>query len=265
MPSPSATRASCAHGQPSVEPHNLGRGWVKFDYAKAFGKPVRIINDAAMQAIGSYEGGRMLFLGLGTGLGSAMILNGVIAPMELGHLPYRKERTYEEFVGIAGLTRLGKKRWREAVADVVDRLRIALEVDYVVLGGGNVAKLKKLPPGTRAGEQHQRVHRRLPALERAALGIRPRTPGRIAPSAHDPQQIRKQVGTILMMTRHLVALFALLTTAAAPAGLGPDPVGRGQELLRHHPRAAHQRAAGQGRSDRGVLLRLPALFAVPVR
>lgn len=141
-----------AHGQPSVEPHNLGRSWVKFDYAKAFGKPVRIINDAAMQAIGNYEGGRMLFLGLGTGLGSAMILNGVIAPMELGHLPYRKERTYEEFVGIAGLTRLGKKRWREAVADVVDRLRIALEVDYVVLGGGNVAKLKELPLGTRAGE-----------------------------------------------------------------------------------------------------------------
>jgi polyphosphate glucokinase len=141
-----------AQGQPSIEPHNLGRGWVKFDYARALGKPVRIINDAAMQAIGSYEGGRMLFLGLGTGLGSAMILNGVIAPMELGHLPYRKERTYEEFVGIAGLTRLGKKHWRAAVFDVVERLRIALEVQYVVLGGGNVAKLKQLPPGTRAGE-----------------------------------------------------------------------------------------------------------------
>jgi polyphosphate glucokinase len=141
-----------AHGQPSVEPHNLGRGWVKFDYVKALGKPVRIINDAAMQAIGSYEGGRMLFLGLGTGLGSAMILNGVIAPMELGHLPYRKERTFEEFVGIAGLTRLGKKQWRVAVFDVVERLRIALEVEYVVLGGGNLAKLKQLPPGTRAGD-----------------------------------------------------------------------------------------------------------------
>jgi polyphosphate glucokinase len=141
-----------SHGQPSVEPHNLGRGWVKFDYAKALGKPVRIINDAAMQAIGSYEGGRMLFLGLGTGLGSAMILNGVIAPMELGHLPYRKDHSYEEFVGIAGLTRLGKKRWREAVFDVVQRLRVALEVEYVVLGGGNLGKLKELPPGTRAGD-----------------------------------------------------------------------------------------------------------------
>jgi polyphosphate glucokinase len=141
-----------AHGQPSVEPHNLGKGWVKFDYAKALGKPVRIVNDAAMQAIGSYEGGRMLFLGLGTGLGSAMILNGVIAPMELGHLPYRNGRTYEEFVGIAGLDRLGKKHWREAVFDVVDRLRVALEVEYVVLGGGNLKKLNKLPPGTRAGD-----------------------------------------------------------------------------------------------------------------
>lgn len=141
-----------SHGQPSVEPHNLGKGWVAFDYAKALGKPVRIINDAAMQAIGSYEGGRMLFLGLGTGLGSAMILNSVIAPMELGHLPYRKNRTYEEYVGVAGLTRLGKKHWRAAVFDIVERLRIALEVEYVVLGGGNLSKLKCLPPGARAGD-----------------------------------------------------------------------------------------------------------------
>jgi polyphosphate glucokinase len=140
-----------SHGQPSIEPHNLGAGWVKFDYVGAFGKPVRMINDAAMQAIGSYEGGRMLFLGLGTGLGSAMILNGIVAPMELGHLPYRKGRTYEQYVGIAGLARLGKKHWRDAVDDVVERLRVALEVEYVVLGGGNVAKLRKLPPGTRAG------------------------------------------------------------------------------------------------------------------
>jgi len=140
------------HGQPIVEPHHLGKGWVSFDYAQAFGAPVRIVNDAAMQAIGSYEGGRMLFLGLGTGLGSAMILGGVLEPMELGHLPYRKDRTYEDYVGIAGLARLGKKRWRDAVFDVVERLRIAFEVDYVVLGGGNVAKLKKLPPGARAGD-----------------------------------------------------------------------------------------------------------------
>lgn len=141
-----------SHGQPTVEPHNLGKGWVKFNYAKALGKPVRIINDAAMQAIGSYQGGRMLFLGLGTGLGSAMILNGVIAPMELGHLPYRKDHTYEEFVGASGLQRLGKRRWRKAVFDVVERLRVALEVEYVVLGGGNLAKLEELPPGTRAGD-----------------------------------------------------------------------------------------------------------------
>jgi polyphosphate glucokinase len=139
------------HGRPIIEPHNLGNGWVGFDYNAAFGKPVRIINDAAMQAIGSYEGGRMLFLGLGTGLGSAMILGGVIEPMELGRLPYRKGRTYEDYVGIAGLKRLGKKRWRRAVFDVVGQLTRAFQVDYVVLGGGNVAKLKTLPPHTRAG------------------------------------------------------------------------------------------------------------------
>jgi polyphosphate glucokinase len=139
------------HGRPIVEPQHLGRGWVAFDYAAAFRKPVRIINDAAMQAIGSYEGGRMLFLGLGTGLGSALILSGIIEPMELGHLPYRKGRTYEEYVGTAGLARLGRKRWRRAVADVVEKLSTALQVDYVVLGGGNVEKLKRLPPRVQAG------------------------------------------------------------------------------------------------------------------
>jgi polyphosphate glucokinase len=139
------------HGRPIIEPHHLGKGWVGFDYAAALGKPVRIINDAAMQAIGSYEGGRMLFLGLGTGLGSALILGGVIEPMELGRLPYRKDRTYEDYVGIAGLAKLGKKRWRRAVFDVVERFSTAFEVDYVVLGGGNVTKLKHLPPHARAG------------------------------------------------------------------------------------------------------------------
>ncbi len=139
------------HGRPIIEPTHLGKGWVGFDYAAAFGKPVRMMNDAAMQAIGSYEGGRMLFLGLGTGLGSALILGGVIEPMELGHLPYRKGRTYEDYLGVAGLARLGKKRWRHAVFDVVAKLSAALEVDYVVLGGGNVAKLKELPPRVRAG------------------------------------------------------------------------------------------------------------------
>jgi polyphosphate glucokinase len=112
---------------------------------------VRIVNDAAMQAIGSYEGGRMLFLGLGTGLGSAMVLGGVLEPMELGRLPYRKGRSYEEYVGMAGLERLGARRWRRAVFDVVERFSAAFEIDYVVLGGGNVGKLKKLPPGTRCG------------------------------------------------------------------------------------------------------------------
>jgi polyphosphate glucokinase len=133
------------------DPVNLGPGWVGFDFGAAFGRPVKVVNDAAMQALGSYEGGRMLFLGLGTGLGSAMIADGVMEPMELAHLPYRKA-TFEDYVGIRGLERLGKKKWRRAVADVVDRLRAALEPDYVVLGGGNVKKLKELPPKCRAGD-----------------------------------------------------------------------------------------------------------------
>jgi polyphosphate glucokinase len=137
-------------GKPVCDPKNLAPGWVGFDFEKAFGKPVKIINDAAMQALGSYEGGRMLFLGLGTGLGSAMILNGQLQPMELSHLPYRR-RTYEDYVGERGLVRLGKKKWRRYVADVVASLSAALEPDYVVLGGGNVKKLKTLPDGTRAG------------------------------------------------------------------------------------------------------------------
>jgi polyphosphate glucokinase len=137
-------------GRPITEPYNLGRGWVGFDYAAAFGCPVKIINDAAMQALGSYEGGKMLFLGLGTGLGSAMIVDGVVEPMELAHLPYRK-RTFEDYIGVRGLKRLGKKKWRRCVEDVVARLRVALEPNYVILGGGNVRKLKELPPGCRPG------------------------------------------------------------------------------------------------------------------
>jgi polyphosphate glucokinase len=136
---------------PLLEPRNLGRGWVGFDFATEFGRPVKIINDAAMQALGSYEGGRMLFLGLGTGLGSALIINNVIAPLELAHLPYRKGRTFEDCVGLRGLRRLGKKKWRRAVEDVVARLKAALVADYVVLGGGNVKHLKHLPPGARLG------------------------------------------------------------------------------------------------------------------
>jgi polyphosphate glucokinase len=127
-------------GRPVSDPVNLGPGWVGFDFAAAFARPVKVVNDAAMQALGSYEGGKMLFLGLGTGLGSAMIVGGVVEPMELGHLPYRKA-TFEDYVGIRGLERLGKKKWRRAVADVVARLRAALEPDSVVLGGGNVLRL----------------------------------------------------------------------------------------------------------------------------
>jgi polyphosphate glucokinase len=139
------------HGRPVAEPHNLGPGWVGFDYEAAFGRPVKLVNDAAMQALGSYQGGRMLFLGLGTGLGTTMIVNGIVEPMELAHLPYRKG-TYEDYVGIRGLERLGKKKWRKYVADVVARFRAALEPDDVVLGGGNVKKMKELPPGCRLGD-----------------------------------------------------------------------------------------------------------------
>ena len=138
------------HGRPIVEPHNLGRGWVGFDFAAAFGRPVKIVNDAAMQAVGSYSGGKMLFLGLGTGLGTTMIVDGIVEPMELGHLPYKKG-TYEDYLGRAGLERYGKKKWRRHVADVVGRLIAALEPDETVIGGGNVKKLDALPPQSRAG------------------------------------------------------------------------------------------------------------------
>ena len=138
-------------GRPIAEPYNLGRGWVGFDYAAAFSHPVRIINDAAMQAMGSYKGGKMLFLGLGTGLGSAMIVQGIVEPMELGHLPYKKG-TYEDYIGDAALERRGKKKWRHDVVDIVGRLIAALEPEDTVLGGGNVRKLKTLPPHCRAGD-----------------------------------------------------------------------------------------------------------------
>ena len=139
------------HGKPVSEPRNLGGGWVGFDFKKAFGCRVRVINDAAMQALGSYKGGRMLFLGLGTGLGSALIVNGVLEPMELAHLPYENGLTYEELVGEAALKRLGKKKWRRAVADVVTRLKAALGADDVVVGGGNAKLLRALPKGVRLG------------------------------------------------------------------------------------------------------------------
>src|SRR3954463_11681746 len=138
-------------GRIVLEPWNLGRGWVGFDFQTAFGRPVRLINDAAMQALGSYNGGKMLFLGLGTGLGWCMVVDGIVEPMELGHLPYR-DATFEDYVGVRGLDRFGKELWRRHVADVVARLIAALEPDDVVLGGGNVNNLNELPPGCRAGD-----------------------------------------------------------------------------------------------------------------
>ena len=142
------------HNQIVAEPHNLGTGWLGFDFAAAFGKPVRVINDAAMQAIGSYEGGRMLFLGLGTGLGAALIIAGIVEPMELGHMPYKHGRTYEDYVGEHGRKHVGTKKWRKVVRAVVDQLSGALEVDYVVLGGGNALRLDSLPDKVRLGDNN---------------------------------------------------------------------------------------------------------------
>ena len=169
------------HNRPVADPHNLGRGWMGFDFKRAFGRPTKVVNDAAMQAYGGYKRGKMLFLGLGTGLGSTLIVDGVVEPLELGHLPYRK-RTFEDYVGIRGLERLGKKKWRRAVFDVVERLVAALEPDEVVLGGGNVKKLKVLPPGCHEGDNAnafkggfrlwERAGRRRAAKRRRAKGSR---------------------------------------------------------------------------------------------
>jgi len=139
------------HNRPVAEPHNLARGWVGFNFHHAFRCPVKVVNDAAMQALGSYKKEKLLFLGLGTGLGTTMIVDGVVEPMELGHLPYKKA-TYEDYVGLRGLEKYGEKQWRKYVADTVERLTAALEPDDIVLGGGNVHKLKRLPPGCRAGD-----------------------------------------------------------------------------------------------------------------
>ena len=140
------------NGRPTREPWNLGKGWVRFDFKKAFGRPVRIINDAAMQALGSYAGGNMLFLGLGTGLGSAMVRHGDLIPLELAHLPYKHGLTYEEYLGEAGMNQLGHHHWRKEVARVTELFVAAFEVDYVVLGGGNSKRLKNLPPLARLGD-----------------------------------------------------------------------------------------------------------------
>lgn len=143
--------AAVIHGKLVSEPRNLGAGWVTFDFSNAFDRPVKLINDAAMQALGSYKGGRMLFLGLGTGLGSALILDGVIEPMEFAHLPYKHGRTYEDYVGEKSRKRLGNKKWRRHVFDVVRVLKAALEADDVVIGGGNVKHLRAVPTGARRG------------------------------------------------------------------------------------------------------------------
>jgi polyphosphate glucokinase len=170
--------------QPVTEPHNLAPGWVKFDYAAAFGCPVRIINDAALQALGSYNGGTMLFLGLGTGLGSTLIVDGAVAPMELAHLPYRKS-TYEDYVGVQALERLGRKKWRKRVEDVVLRLTAAFYPDDVVLGGGNSKQLKELPAGCRLGDNDNafvggvRLWEQSPSgTRRAAAARKPARPSR---------------------------------------------------------------------------------------
>jgi predicted NBD/HSP70 family sugar kinase len=139
------------NGRPALEPKNLGKGWVRYNFRRAFGKPVRIINDAAMQALGSYAGGRMLFLGLGTGLGAALVLEGLVQPLEIAHLSYRSGLTYEQFLGKRAQDRMGKKRWRKMVDEIVAALLYAFQVDEVVLGGGNAKQLKKVPPGARLG------------------------------------------------------------------------------------------------------------------
>ena len=167
------------HGRPAADPNNLGGGWTRFDYRAAFGKPVRIVNDAAMQAMGSYRTGTMLFLGLGTGLGSAVVVDGRVLPMELGQLPYRKGN-FEDYVGQRGLDRRGKKRWRHHVGIMVTHLIAAIEPDDVVLGGSNVKKLKELPAGCRAGDNANAFAGgfRLWAAEPALSAPRPARPRR---------------------------------------------------------------------------------------
>jgi predicted NBD/HSP70 family sugar kinase len=159
-------------GRPAHEPHNLGGGWTRFDYAHAFGVPTKIVNDAAMQALGAYAGGRMLFLGLGTGLGSALVAEGLLMPLELAHLPYRRGRTYEDYIGVRGLNRLGRKKWTRHVHKVVELLRHALQADYLVLGGGQTKKLKTLPPGVRVSTNQSAIRGGL-RLWDASAGPRP--------------------------------------------------------------------------------------------
>ena len=140
-----------ANNRPAAEPINLGKGWVRFDYQRAFKVPVRMVNDAAMQALGSYDGGRMLFMALGTGLGMTLVRDGVVVPLEVAHLPFRKGKSYEDFVGERGLKRLGVEKRKEHLTEIVELMLAALTSDYVVLGGGNVRLIEKLPPKCRRG------------------------------------------------------------------------------------------------------------------
>jgi polyphosphate glucokinase len=149
--------APVVRGKLLRDPVNLGPGWTKVDFAKEFGRPVRLINDAAMQALGSYEGGRMLFLGLGTGLGAAMVADNVVIALELAHLPYKKDRSFEDYVGERGMLRMGRKRWTGAVQDVITRLRNALVAESVVVGGGNAKKLRELADGIRLGDNRNAI------------------------------------------------------------------------------------------------------------
>ena len=164
--------------RPFAEPHNLGSGWAGFDFARAFGRPARVVNDALMQALGSYKGGRMLFLGLGTGLGSAMIVDGGLQPMELGHLPYRKGKTFEDDVGAAGMKRLGKKEWQHQVANVVECFAAALLPEYIVLGGGNAKRLERLPRRTRRGTNNAAFVGGFKLWGKGAIGDRSKGSGR---------------------------------------------------------------------------------------
>jgi hypothetical protein len=164
------------NGRPAKDPFNLGPRWKGFDFKKAFGKPVRVVNDAAMQALGSYHGGRMLFLGLGTGLGSALVIEGVLAPMELAHLPYKNGKTYEDYAGARGLERLGRKKWTRAVHRIVEVLRDGLQCDYVVLGGGQTKRLKSLPKGVRLGDNANAIRGGIRLWEKVRHSDRRRKP-----------------------------------------------------------------------------------------
>lgn len=163
------------HDAPLLEPHNLAKGWIDFPYAKALGKPYRFLNDAAMQALGGYKGGRMLFLGTGTGLGSALIIDGTMISLELAHLPYKNGCTYEEYIGLAGLERRGKKKWRKSVLDIVARLQAAMVCDYVLLGGGNAKLMKELPPHVILGANSNAIEGGIKLWEHVAVAKKART------------------------------------------------------------------------------------------